>query len=202
MKTLDAVFISEKNKQENQPIYIFTIYNYNGAGGNLYLAQYDINVVFDGITYIRFPIRFDAIGESQGEIDTVKLTICNISREIQTYLEAYDWRGKQVKVTLVWANQLADIDAKLEDTLYIDSYTADEKNVEVTLSTKFDILDATIPNRKYFRNNCSWKFKGAECGYAGGETSCNRTLQRCKELANQLRYGGFPSIPQDRIYVG
>jgi len=32
------------------------------------------------------------------------------------------------------------------------------------------------------------------CGYTGSETSCNRSLARCEELLNQLRFGGFPGV--------
>jgi lambda family phage minor tail protein L len=203
MRTLDAAVIAEKNKQENQPIHLFTVYDYDGAGTNLYLAQYDTNITFNGIEYRRFPVSFDGIGENnQGQINTVVLKVSNISREIQAYLELYDWRGKRVDITLVWGNQLADPDAKMTDTLYIDSYAADEENAEFTLSTKFDVLDFTLPGEKYLRNNCRWKFKSTECGYAGAETTCNRTFIRCQVLGNRLRYGGFPSIPINRIYVG
>jgi lambda family phage minor tail protein L len=207
MRNLDAVVIAEKNKSENRPIYLFKIYDYDGAGTNLFLAQYDINVWYPTAVqeYTAFPIRFDGIGEnSTGEVDTIKLTICNISRLIQSYLEAYDWRGKQVDIILVWANQLADADAKMVDTFYIDSYSADELNVSVVLSSKFDILDVTLPAGKYLRNNCRWKFKGTECGYpvGGSAKSCNRTLARCQELSNSVRYGGFPSIPMNRIFIG
>jgi lambda family phage minor tail protein L len=270
MRSLGNTNISEKNKQENQPIYLYTVYDYDGgrisgsatstsvnhlvdtnasfvsgdvgktihnttdntyavitvvnsstnvtlsknimASGeaydkenNLYLAQYDINVVFDTITYVAFPIKFDAIGENaQGEIDTLKITLCNISRLIQSYLETYDWRGKKVKMTLVWANQLADANVKTEDIFYIDSYNADELNVEVSLSSKFDILDLNIPARKYLRNNCGWRqlgFKGTECGAVSG-TTCDGRLSTCQSLTNSTRYGGFPSIPIGRIYVG
>ena len=134
-------------------------------------------------------------------IDTVKLVLSNVSRLIQAYLESYDWRGKKVVITLVWADQLIDTSAKVTDVFYIDSYTADNKNVGVVLSSKFDILDVSLPNGKYLRNNCRWIFKGTECGYSGSSTSCNRTFSNCQDLNNQLRYGGFPSIPQNRIYV-
>ena len=208
MRNLGNTNISEKNKQENQPIYLYTIYDYDGAGNNLCLAQSDIDITYPtsgGVKYTAFPIKFDVIGEnSQGEIDTLKITLCNVSRLIQSYLETYDWRGKKVKITLVWANQLADATAKTEDIFYIDNYTADELNVEATLSSKFDVLDLSIPCRKYLRNNCGWRqlgFKGTECGAQTG-TTCNGTLQNCQALVNSSRYGGFPSVPTGRIYVG
>ena len=198
----NAVFKQEKAKETNQPIFLYTIFDYDGSN-DLYWAEYDTDIVYDGITYIRFPIKHDFIGENtQGEIDAVRVTLGNVSRLIQAYLENNDFRGKKVRILQVWANQLADADAYIEDIYYIDSYTADQNNVQFSLTSKFDVLDLELPARKYSRNYCGWKeFKGPECGYSGVETECNRTLARCRELGNQKRFGGFPSIPSRRIFV-
>ena len=202
MRTINATFKQEKNKEGNKPIFLYTVYDYNGAGSNLYFAEYDTDIVFDGITYQRFPITHEPIGENtQGEINTLRVIISNISRLIQAYLEQYDFRGKKVSIKLVWANQLADTDAYIEDAGYIDSYTADQENVSFLISSKFDVLGVELPLRRYSRNYCSWEFKSTECGYSGSETSCDKTLQRCKALGNQVRYGGFPAVPTRRIYV-
>lgn len=201
MKTLDSDFILEKNKKENAPIFLYIIYDYDG-NTDLYLAEYDSDVVFDGQTYTRFPITHNFISESSsGQISKVTISLCNVSRLIQGYLESYDFRGKKVLIRMVWANLLSDVSAKIDWTFYVDKYSADEKNVSFELSEKFDILDISLPYRLYNRNYCSWKFKSSECGYAGAETECNRTLQRCKELSNRVRFGGFPSIPAKRIFL-
>jgi len=201
-REIDATFKAEKSKQENQPIYLYTIYDYNGAGADLYYVGRDENITYDGVLYARFPISHDDITENtEGQIDTVKVRVANVSRLIESYLETYDLRGKKVSIKMVWANQLADTGAYLEDIFYIDSYAADQKVVEFTLTSKFDLLSVQIPSRKYSRNYCSWVFKSTECGYTGAETSCNKTKQRCKALSNFLRFGGFPSIPTGRIYI-
>lgn len=203
MKTLDSTFKTEKNAQSNQPIFLYTIEDYDGASNDLNYAEYDTDIVYGGITYSKFPITHEFISENtKGEIDQVKVTVANVSRAIEAYLTAYDLRGKKVSIKVVWANQLADADAYIEEIYYIDSYTADEEKVEFTLSSKFDILDVAVPVRTYLRNYCAWKFKSSECGYSGEETSCNKTLTRCRVLANEVRFGGFPSIPSDRVYAG
>jgi lambda family phage minor tail protein L len=151
---------------------------------------------------MRFPITHDYVSENtQGAIDTLKVRISNVSREIQAYLELYELRNKKVEVLIVFANQLEDPGAYIKDTYYIDAINVNEQVVEFTLTSKFDLLDANLPSRTYSRNYCSWKFKSTECGYTGAEVSCNKTFQRCKELNNRLRFGGFPSIPSRRIYA-
>ena len=200
-RNLSNAFKIEKNKQTNKPINLYTIKEYNGAD-DLRFAEYDSDVTYQGDVYSKFPLTHENISENtQGEIDHVTVTISNISRLIQGYLESYDLRGKKVIIRKVWANHLADPNAYTDSIYYIDSYIADENNVVFTLSSKFDVLDLELPARRYSRNYCSWKFKSAECGYAGAETSCDKTLQRCRELSNQIRFGGFPSIPTRRIFV-
>ena len=202
MRPINSTFKSEKNKQDNQPITLYTIENYNGLGVNLYFTGYDTNVTFAGVTYTKFPVALDFISENnKGLIDTVRLTVANVSRLIQSYLESYDLRGKKVIIKTVWANQLSDSNAYIEDIFYIDSYSADQRDVVFTLTSKFDVLDIELPLRRYSRNYCGWKFKGTECGYVGAETSCNKTKQRCKQLSNYQRFGGFPSIQSNRIIV-
>lgn len=230
MRTADPNFIIEKNKETKSPIRLYTVYNYDGAGNNRYFAEADEDIWFRtvyyltdvegnhlydvegnrlcvdydaGQTYTRFPITFDRISENtRGEIDQMRVTVSNISRLIQSDLEAYDLEKCRVSIKTVFYEYLDDTNVVIEDIFYIDSYTADEKDVVFTLSSKFDILDISLPLRKYTRNSCPWKFKGTECGYAGSETSCSRLLSRCRTLGNQLRFGGFPSIPSRRMYIG
>ncbi|MBU1919190.1 DUF2163 domain-containing protein [bacterium] len=200
-RDIDPTFKQEKAKQENRPIFLYIIEDYDGSN-DLYLAGYDEDIVYDSATYSRFPITHEFIGENnQGQIDQVKVRLANVSRLIQLYLEQYDFRGKKVIIRTVWVNQLADPDAHIDDIFYIDNYTADQTNVEFSLTGKFDVLGMDLPARRYARNYCSWKFKSSECGYTGAETECGKTQQRCKQLNNYQRFGAFPSVPTRRIYI-
>jgi lambda family phage minor tail protein L len=202
VRTLDAGFITEKNKEENKPVFLYTIYDYDGSSNNLYFTSYDTNLTFDSVEYVRFPITHDQTGEnSSGEIDNIRLRVANTNRAIQYYLELYDWSGKKVKITTVFANTIDDADIKKEDIYYISDYLSTQDVAEFTCTSKFNVLQIKIPSRIYMRTFCSWKFKGTECAYAGAETECNKTKTRCKELSNYQRFGGFPSIPERRIYA-
>lgn len=202
-KTIPTEFKETKNLQENRPIHLFTIYDYDGSNTDLYFAENNADVVFDGTTYTAFPISFDVVSENKsGNIDRVQIILANISRVIGGYLETYDFRKKKISIKLVWADQLDDTDNYIEDIFYIDGYTADEKNVTFSLSSKFDVLDVSLPFRKYSRNYCCWVFKGSECGYTGSETTCNKTKAQCKSYNNYSRFGGFPSVTQNRVVLG
>jgi len=202
MYTLDSTFKSEKNKPSNQPIYLYSIEDYNGSV-DLNLAEWDTDITYDGVTYTKFPIKHDEIGEnSQGEINNFRVTVANVNRVMQAYLESYDLRGKKVTITLVWANQLNDTDANIKFIFYIDNYIATQDTVEFNLSSKYDIIDLTLPNGIYNRNYCRWKFKSTECGYGGAQTTCDKRKATCKDtMINIARFGGFPSVPTNRLFT-
>lgn len=200
-RDVNATFRNEKAKKENAPIFLYMLKEYDGVD-DLNFAGFDEDVTYNGTVYTRFPIRHEFVAENnQGQIDQVKITLANVSRLIEFYLEQYDFRGKKVIIRTVWADQLSDPDAYIDDVFYIDNYTADQSNVEFTLTGKFDVLGIDLPARRYARNYCVWKFKSAECGYAGAELTCDKTQQRCKQLDNYQRFGGFPSVPTRRIYI-
>ncbi len=200
-RDVDTTFKNEKAKQENTPVFLYIIEKVDSVN-DLYIAEFDQDITYQGIVYSKFPITHEFVGENnQGQIDQVKVRLANVSRIIQVYLEQYDLRGKKVIIRMVWTDQLSDPDAHMDDVFYIDSYTSDQKNVEFTLTGKFDVLGVDLPGRRYARNYCAWKFKSYECGYLGAETICNKTKQRCKELNNYQRFGAFPSVPTRRIYA-
>lgn len=202
MRELDSAFIAEKNKPANRPIHLYELYDVDGLGTNLFYAAHDVNVLFGTNTYLKFPLIHESISESsEGEVQNVQLRVCNISRLIQAYLELYDLRGVRVVIKKVWMDQLEDPDNYMEDTYYIESYTANEADVIFSLAPAYNALDIILPNRTYWRNHCTWRFKDAECGYVGEEQTCNKTYQRCKELNNRLRFGGFPSVPAKTLFL-
>jgi len=204
VREANSDFIEEKNKETNRPIKLFTIYDYDGEDNNLYFTNQRSNVTFDSQEYVSFPIEYDNISENtQGEIDSMQVTISNVSRLIQAYLENYDWCDKKVSIKTVWSDKLDDTDNYIEDIFYIDSYTADAHNAIFTLMSRYNVLNVVLPREVYSRNYCRYKeFKGTRCGYSGSETECDRSLQRCRELGNQRRFGGFPSVPQRPVVTG
>lgn len=204
MRTTTTTFKNEKNKAANRPIRLYLIEDYDGASNDLRFAEWDADVTFDSLVYTKFPITIDQIAEnSRGSIDTVQVTVSNISRLIQSYLEDYDFRGKKVTIKTVFADQLADTTSVFEDIFYVDSYTADQNNVVFVLSSKFDLMDINLPGRLYSRNYCRWTFKGTECGYSGSESSCKKIKSDCKvNKNNYARFGGFPSIQSRGVYLG
>ena len=203
MRDINSNFKSEKNSQESTVIRLYTLEDYDGAGSNLRFAEWDEDITFDGLVYTKFPITIDRISENnRGTIDVVNVRISNVSRLIETYLQQYDIRTKTVRIKRVWLGQLADANAYIEDIFQINGISSNDSDVTLTLTSKLDLLEVNLPLRMYTRNYCQWRFKSTECGYAGAESTCNKTKQRCKELDNFSRFGGFPSVPANKVFIG
>jgi lambda family phage minor tail protein L len=203
MRIINSTFTQEKNKAVNSPLFLYTIYNYNGLDDDLNFARWDTDIVYGGVTYTKFPITHEKISENtSGEVDTVQIRISNVNRLIQSFLEDYSWSGKKIIIKQVWADHLDDAEAYIMHEYYIDSYSTNEMEAVFTLTSKFDVLDIVLPGGTYNRNYCRWKFKSSECGYSGAETTCNKTLQRCRELGNQERIGAFPAVPLRKLLLG
>jgi len=153
MRNVNQNFIQEKNKQENRPIFLYTIFDYDSNGSNLYFCAHDTTIEFGGIEYLKFPIRHEVIPENtQGQIDKVNISLSNVSRLIRSYLGQYDaLRGKKISIKTVFADQLDDPSAFMEDTYFIDEVSSDQTDVIFSASSKFDILDVTLPRRTFTR---------------------------------------------------
>lgn len=204
-------FKAKLRSRNKKPIYLYTIWDYDGSDTNLYYAAWSQNVTFDGITYNKFPITHDKISENaDGAIDSNQVQLSNISRLIEYYLQNYDLRGKKVSVKLVDADMLDDPDAYIEFSNYIDSYTSNVKDVIFNLTSKFNLIGLSLPTKLWLKDYCQWEFaspairalgRGDECGYTGEETECDRTWQRCQALGNSRRFLGARGIPGRRGYV-
>ena len=210
-KPLNSNFITQKNKQQNQPVYLYTLINYDGAGSNLNFAAWDSDVVYQATgesgstTYTRFPIQHQyTSSNSNAQVDIVSVTIGNVSRFIQSYLEKYDIRGCMVRIRSVFIDQLSDQNCFSDEIYSVDSYAADDMNVNLNLSSKIDVMAFQLPYRIFMRDYCSWNFKGTECGYSGPDSICLKTAADCKARtggSNFIRFGGFPSVPTENIQI-
>lgn len=70
-----------------------------------------------------------------------------------------------------------------------------EEFLELDIATDVNLPPPKLSNRRVGRK-CSWVFKGSECGYSGGLTTCNKLYSDsggCSGRSNQHRFGGFPA---------
>jgi len=184
------------------------------------------DVVFNGVTYTRFPIEaegFELSGNATQPRPTLKVAnidglIGAVARSNQDlvkakfirrrtflkYLDAVNFTGG--------VNPTADPNAALDDEIwYIDRKASENKiYVEWELTSALDLDGQFIPKRQCIQNVCIWKYRSAECSYAGGAVAdkndvatsnlelddCGKRLNSCqlRFVNTTLPFGGFPAI--------
>lgn len=189
--------ISEKNKLSSaDPWLLLLEINYPNEAP-VRVAWNNEDVVWDGETWLGFPFKLGDMEETkEGEIPALNLTIYDIERKIIPIIDEYGGGvGAEVWIRVVHS-------AYLENT--IPEFEQDFEIVEVQIGHDFsvnlklgaeDMSSRRSPQNRFLKGHCRYKeFKGPECGYDGTETECSRTFERCRELGNQRRFGGFPGI--------
>jgi lambda family phage minor tail protein L len=183
------------------------------------------NVVWQGKTYVRYPVAAEGFEmRSSGSAPRPTIRVSNVGgllgAEVRTYgdllnakltrkrtfaryLDAANFRG---------GNREADPNVALPDEMYfVDRKKVESPEmIEWELTSLLDLVDMQIPRRQIIANVCPWRYRGTECGYAGGPVAeitdtptsdprkdqCGKRLASCKlrfGAQGNLRYGGFPA---------
>lgn len=186
------------------------------------------NIVWQGNTYTKYPIIAEGFERSgQGTLPRPTVKVANITgiisalaKELQDLLGAKVYRKRTFLKYLDatnfpgGVNPTEDPNAAFPDEIWnIDRKSAEGPiMVEFELAAAFDVSGVLLPRRQCIQNLCTWKYRSAECGYAGGAVAdqndqptsdaskdkCGKRLSSCKLRFNQevvsLPYGGFPGV--------
>lgn len=198
-------------------------------GGSLMRFHTGINemgndIVWQGNTYTRFPITVSGFERnSKGTIPRPKAQIANVTGLVGALVHGLnDLIGATVirkrtflkyldAVNFAAGNPSADPAAEFPDeTYFINRKTAENKVfIEFELAAAWDVQGVLLPRRQVIANVCTWGYRSAECGYAGGAVAdatdtptanpaldaCGKRIASCKlrfGANNQLPFGGFP----------
>jgi phage-related protein len=163
-------------------------------------VQFGTDSAGAALTYSPFPISHREMKvSSEGDLPQVSLVVANVTREIQAVLEAHDGLvGQPVKIILANKGTLASATPTLEEDFEITGVRATDDSIVATLG-QHNLWRSLFPGDRILRDHCRFQYKGARCGYTGGITACDKSLNGangCVVHANQDRFGGFPSIPR------
>ena len=186
------------------------------AGAN---ADVDGNVVFNGNTYTRIPVKADGFEMTNtGTLPRPTLTISNLDGTMTTLLllvnattAGNDLGGAEVRrirtlKKFLDGESTADPNAKFPDERWFVDRKANESRDSVTfeLASKFDLAGQKLPKRQIVANVCQWVYRSSECSYTGsnyfdvnGNTVstlaadvCGKRVESCK-----LRFGNTAELP-------
>lgn len=241
MRSLPTSFVQTAHAETNTPIWLYRIEapattidaatwaliqadealsalfpSVSSAGNafpDIYMAEWDDDVTFDSQVYIEYPLKRTQITENmRGQIDSLRLIICNVSRGLQAFLEYYDaLRAAKVTIRQVFQEDIADPTAYTETIFTVDRASVTEKEATLHLTSRMDVFNVVLPQRTYSRWTCQWGYKStAGCWLANGSApadfvagspdTCSKTFSECSRHSNTVRFGGFPSVPSRRTY--
>jgi phage-related protein len=195
MRSLSSTLLIEKNRLASPYPWVPLVqFNFTGATG--YLAANTENVTYQTRTYTAFHLEVELpVDEISQSIPECKIRAANESRAFQTFIES-SGGGVDVSViiTIVNTNNLAADYSNLTWSFNIMQVDCDNHYVTM-MCTKYSPITKRFPHERFYGRTCRYRvFKGPECKYAGGTTTCDRTLDTCTTLANTVNFGGFPGI--------
>ena len=198
MLALSEASIIEKNKLSTDGVWLLAL-EAQIPENTLYLVNNTEDVTLGEQRYVAFPFSLEDITEDGKELPNVKLTVSNATGTIQRYVEKNNGLGGMKVVLRVYHTNIPDV-AEVEEYFVVTGVSCDVEWVTFTLGTDFSFT-RRFPPVRMMKDYCPFKFKGVECGYRGAAQQCNKTLKRCRELGNNIRFGGEATIPQGGLYA-
>lgn len=188
--------------------YVETIRIANGVPLNGDPEPNPIAVYWGGNSYqcAAFDITIE---ESAGDLPQVQLSANDIGGVIRDKMNLYSGGvGFGVKLYIVHTSELFGATpgesigsphastSEIEETFLVTNGSVTGAQITFKLGDKNELAKA-FPRRRQLRDFCQWRYKGEQCRYVGGLTSCDRTLQGangCATHVNTENFGGFPSL--------
>lgn len=188
--------IEEKNKVSQEQPWLLFLTMTNVAGTTVIrVVRNTENITFKGHEYVAFPFEIDTVPEaSKGSLPTMAITLSNVDRQIQTYVEqdATFGSGWSILLSLAHMSQLngtvlPDQVAEIEHEWQSLDITASNESLVINLGVQNPML-VQFPRQKFSGGFCQRDFNdGLGCPYSTqgvaprGLTFCKRTLANCKE---------------------
>lgn len=203
-KGLTIAQVIDKNMIASDRVWLFALKVYvtdaNGSAiEQLRLVRNNEAVTLSGEVYDPMPFQIEK-KDSAGEIGNIAITIQDQQRLLQARLQQYQGAVNfevDVSVTMLESGSIVGtLDTDLVERYKIMNTSSSEYAVTFELGAE-NPLRFMVPKRKQSKDRCTFVYKGIECGYAGGITSCDYTLDGangCTVHANQERYGAYPGL--------
>ena len=185
-----------------EPVRLYQI----GGTPILYYTDYDAPVYYNGQEYTPRGVTYNKTKLGIGyETENYNVSIDNIDDALISWALSNDPTGEWTYVYKAWLDGTQDGSDRYlpidDEGILIfsgrNSSIRAQEEFELSIKTGLDLHRQRGPRvmqHKMCRFQGQDGFKGTNCGYAGAETECNYTWDRCVELANQERFGGFKDI--------
>lgn len=207
MLDLSTVAKSVKNKLDDGGTWLVLL----SVKNKDLTVQFDIvantnDVTWNGKEFTAFPFSMDEVQEStKGSLPSFQLSVCNVERVVQSYIEGDISHGSgwDVDLMVVHSSNLANNNPEVIYSFKTLSVTADENNVVFTVGMQ-NPLRQQFPRRRMMTNFCQNTFKARGCTYIGSDTTCGKTIADCRlkfPSSDRLPILVFSGIPTGSIYA-
>lgn len=174
------------------------------------LTDCDQAIVYDGNTFTPAPLTIEAVstdasgtaarsgGLTIGAANDYWPTLLAALTEGERHPEIVFYEAWLDPVTLYPTPEAV----RVVTTMRLEGAEVIPLEARLTLGPSSDATLGRLPFRDYGSGLCTYRaFKGAQCGYAGKTSTCDRTYQTCTTLGNQARFGGFLALPGEEVEV-
>ena len=195
MRSLSADALGQKEQLYNRPVELLRVFLDEET---LYFAQFHQDLEF--FDEQGNPQTYRAFNWSRGKINTnvdtkinsVDVSIANVSKEMASYVANTDFQGRRLQVLKVFLDadreiqnltmtelgaftQVAD-DVEFAGLEYeenaiimfdgtMSAPSVNEQEISIKVTDRLDTLDKQLP-RRTFSTQCNWQFGSEECGVA------------------------------------
>jgi hypothetical protein len=153
-RLLSAALTVEKNRLDSGNVFSMLLQvEIPGLGTPYRVVNYDQDITFHGIAFLRRPFDVDALEDPTSlALARLRLTIANVDQEFQAILENY-WHPDTPFTVTIWSP--VDMTAPNEmpfgagDMYTVAQVATDLTNAVVDLQAEGLTLTGTIPKRRY-----------------------------------------------------
>lgn len=189
MKSIPAALLRFFRAKDQRPVLLVQLAGWGGA--TIRWAATKSAVSYDGETWNPQPSL--AVGALQQRMDGgtqgVTVRVSNADLAMSTLIDQANPKGATLTVYQVFLDDLTNA-ATLVGGLLVKSYRLSSATADFLCEGSSGPTRRRVPARKYYRT-CYKVYKSADCGYAGADSSCDRTDTDCKAKDNFDNFGGW-----------
>lgn len=203
--TLPTSALAEKNKITSQHTWLVLLKIAYPNEVDVNVCLNNTSVEWNSVTWQPAAFALSDITEHKdGSIPSVPLSFIDPNRDITPIIDKYGGgNGADVWIYVVHTAHLEETEPWSKRLFKIMGAHVDHAN-KVTFSLGVPNLTMVRdPQDRYFKNHGRNEVKlgDSTCGYVGEEITCDKTLARCRELENSIRYCGFPGVGRKGFLV-
>jgi phage-related protein len=202
---LSSATVSEKNKLTTDSAWLLALeITIPGVGTPIRVVGNNSDITWRTYTWQAFPFELDDISDgNKGEVPQVYLRVSNVSRAMETYLHGYDAYCKAngyspvtVSIFVLNSKNLASDTPEVEHIFELTQPKTNSMWATFTLGAD-NPFSRRFPVHRILKQHCRHIFRDANCGYAGGTATCDKSITACRAMtggSNSARFGGFLGV--------